>query len=59
MSLNSLPDLRPSTVVHFMFGKAPPELKSPNESAGWSVSRYTQWLEDHPKESDRLQLIQV
>merc|ERR1712029_1256853 len=49
--------LRPSTALHFMFGKAPPELKSPHDSAGWSISRYTQWLEDHPHESDRLQLI--
>ena len=36
--------LRPSTALHFMFGRAPPELKSPHDSAGWSVSRYTQVL---------------
>jgi len=25
---------------------------------GWNISRYIAWLEDHPSESDRLQLIQ-
>ena len=50
--------LRHSTALHFIFSKSPPELKSPHESAGWGISRYSAWLEDHPAESDRLQLIQ-
>ena len=49
----------PHTIaLHFLFSKAPPELKSPHDSAGWSLSRYSAWLEDHPSERERLQLIQ-
>ena len=31
--------LAPSLAIHLLFSFAPPELKSPHESAGWSVSR--------------------
>ena len=34
-------------------------LPSPHASLGWSLSRYSNWLEDHPGERERLQLIQV
>lgn len=27
------------------------------QTADWSISRYSQWLEDHPSEKDRLTLI--
>ena len=47
-----------STALHFLFSKAPAELKSPHDSAGWSRSRYSAWLEEHLAEADRLQLIQ-
>lgn len=47
-----------STALHFLFAKAPAELKSPHDSAGWSLSRYSAWLEDHPTERERLQLMQ-
>ncbi|XP_074644447.1 conserved oligomeric Golgi complex subunit 5-like [Tubulanus polymorphus] len=46
-----------STVLHFLFSRAPADLKSPHQAAGWSVSRYSQWLEDHPAERDRLTMI--
>jgi hypothetical protein len=49
--------LKYSIVLNFLFNKAPNELKSPNESAGWSISRYSAWLEEHTKEKDRLQII--
>ena len=48
-----------STALHFLFSKAPAELKSPHDSAGWSRSRYSAWLEEHSAEGERLQLIQV
>ena len=58
-SCESLGKALPASVaLHFLFSTAPPELKSPHDSAGWSVSRYSQWLEDHPSERDRLQLMQ-
>ncbi|KAM6986870.1 conserved oligomeric Golgi complex subunit 5 [Aplochiton taeniatus] len=51
-------DLIPySTMLHFLFTRAPPELKSPHQRAEWSVARYSQWLDDHPSEKDRLTLI--
>ena len=49
--------LKYSIALHFLFGRAPNDLKSPHESAGWSISRYSSWLEDHLEESERLQLI--
>uniref|UniRef100_A0A669C5U9 Conserved oligomeric Golgi complex subunit 5 n=1 Tax=Oreochromis niloticus TaxID=8128 RepID=A0A669C5U9_ORENI len=46
-----------STLLHFLFTRAPPELKSPHQRAEWSIARYSQWLDDHPSERDRLSLI--
>ncbi|XP_042191075.1 conserved oligomeric Golgi complex subunit 5 [Callorhinchus milii] len=46
-----------SSILHFLFTRAPPELKSPHQRAEWSVARYSQWLDDHPAEKDRLVLI--
>ncbi|XP_047245427.1 conserved oligomeric Golgi complex subunit 5 [Girardinichthys multiradiatus] len=54
----ALGDLIPySTVLHFLFTRAPPELKSPHQRAEWSIARYSQWLDNHPSERDRLALI--
>uniref|UniRef100_M3ZGJ4 Conserved oligomeric Golgi complex subunit 5 n=1 Tax=Xiphophorus maculatus TaxID=8083 RepID=M3ZGJ4_XIPMA len=51
-------DLIPySTVLHFLFTRAPSELRSPHQRAEWSIARYSQWLDDHPSERDRLALI--
>ncbi|XP_016519047.1 conserved oligomeric Golgi complex subunit 5 [Poecilia formosa] len=51
-------DLIPySTVLHFLFTRAPSELRSPHQRAEWSIARYSQWLDDHPSERDRLSLI--
>ncbi|KAH3880912.1 hypothetical protein DPMN_004834, partial [Dreissena polymorpha] len=46
-----------STLLHFLFARAPPEIKSPHVTADWSLSRYSQWLDDHTSEKDRLTLI--
>ncbi|KAK2155274.1 hypothetical protein LSH36_244g03005 [Paralvinella palmiformis] len=57
-SCPALGDIVPySTVLHFLFNRGPPELKLPHEAAGWSLSRYSQWLDDHPMEKDRLAFI--
>ena len=29
------------------------------QAAGWSISRYSQWLDDHPAEKDRLNFIKL
>ncbi|XP_003739124.1 conserved oligomeric Golgi complex subunit 5 [Galendromus occidentalis] len=46
-----------STVLHFLFARAPPEMKSPHEAASWSLQKYSSWLDQHPSEKDRLVLI--
>ncbi|CAH2275779.1 conserved oligomeric Golgi complex subunit 5 [Pelobates cultripes] len=54
----SIGDIIPySIILQFLFTRAPPELKSPYQRAEWSVARYSQWLDDHPSEKDRLVLI--
>ncbi|KAM4676724.1 conserved oligomeric Golgi complex subunit 5 [Discoglossus pictus] len=57
-SSTSVGDIIPySVILQFLFTRAPPELKSPYQRAEWSVARYSQWLDDHPSEKDRLVLI--
>ncbi|XP_060885394.1 conserved oligomeric Golgi complex subunit 5 isoform X2 [Labrus mixtus] len=46
-----------STLLHFLLTRAPSELKSPHQRAEWSIARYSQWLDDHPSERDRLSLL--
>ncbi|XP_078409540.1 conserved oligomeric Golgi complex subunit 5 isoform X2 [Cetorhinus maximus] len=46
-----------STILHFLFTRAPSDLKPPHQRAEWSVARYSQWIDDHPSEKDRLILI--
>ncbi|OCT89130.1 conserved oligomeric Golgi complex subunit 5 [Xenopus laevis] len=57
-SSSSVGDLIPySVILQFLFTRAPPDLKSPYQRAEWSIARYSQWLDDHPMEKDRLLLI--
>ncbi|XP_042875116.1 conserved oligomeric Golgi complex subunit 5-like [Penaeus japonicus] len=54
----SIGDVIPySVILHFLFAKAPSELRSPHQTAGWSVSRYSNWLDEHRDERERLQLV--
>ncbi|XP_058930495.2 conserved oligomeric Golgi complex subunit 5 isoform X1 [Kogia breviceps] len=46
-----------SIIIQFLFARAPPELRSPFQRAEWSHARFSQWLDDHPSEKDRLLLI--
>lgn len=46
-----------SVVLHHLFSQAPADLKSPHEITGWSLSYYSQWLDEHESESERLELI--
>ncbi|CAL8405484.1 unnamed protein product [Arctogadus glacialis] len=46
-----------STLLSFLFSRAPGELRSPHQRAEWSIARYSQWMDDHPSERDRLTLI--
>lgn len=46
-----------SVVLHYLFSRAPIELKYPHEVAGWSLSFYCQWLDEHESEEEKLALI--
>ena len=47
-----------SIALQMLFARAPPEMKHPHDSVGWSISRYSTWLNSHIDEQDRLQFIQ-
>ena len=42
--------------AQFLFGRGPSDLRSPHQTMGWTEVRYSQWIEDHPKLADRLEL---
>ena len=46
-----------SVVLHHLFSRAPADLQSPYRVSGWSLSRYSRFLDDHPRERDRLMVI--
>ena len=47
-----------STCLHLLISRCPSVLASPAASLGWSLARYTAWLEDHEDERERLLLVQ-
>ncbi|XP_011631071.1 conserved oligomeric Golgi complex subunit 5 isoform X2 [Pogonomyrmex barbatus] len=49
-------NVSPSLILLHLFSGAPSELTSPHQSAGWSVGRLSQWMDNHPSERDRLTL---
>ncbi|PSN54614.1 Conserved oligomeric Golgi complex subunit 5 [Blattella germanica] len=46
-----------SLVLLSMFSHGPNELLSPHQSANWSFTRFSQWLDSHPSERERLELM--
>jgi len=47
-----------SLSLHLLISRCPDEFPSPASSLGWSLARYTNWLEEHPGERERLLLLQ-
>ena len=45
-----------SIALHLLISRCPDILPSPAASLGWSLARYTNWLEDHQRERERLLL---
>ncbi|XP_043272815.1 conserved oligomeric Golgi complex subunit 5 [Venturia canescens] len=45
-----------SLILLHLFSGAPAELQSPHQSAGWSISRLSQWMDTHTSERERLAL---
>lgn len=46
-----------STVIHFLFSRAPEEFKSPHQVMEWSLSRYSRWMDEHKSEKERLNML--
>ncbi|KAF5273590.1 hypothetical protein FQR65_LT04588 [Abscondita terminalis] len=46
-----------STVLLMLFSFAGSDLASPHQNAAWSLTKLSSWLDEHPAESDRLDLI--
>lgn len=46
-----------SSVLHFLFSRAPNEFRSPHQVMEWSLSRYSRWLDEHPSEKERLNML--
>ena len=47
-----------STALHLLISRCPEVVASPADSLGWSLARYTTWLEDHRQEKERLLMVQ-
>ena len=44
-----------SLVIQFLISSfGPSEMKSAHENKGWSISRYTTWMDEHPSEQERM-----
>lgn len=47
----------PSTILLMLFSFASPELASPHQNTSWSLPKLSVWLDEHEKESERLDLV--
>jgi hypothetical protein len=43
-----------SSLLHYLFSYAPNEMKSPHQNLDWSPARYSEWLDKHINEKERL-----
>lgn len=48
-----------SVLLHYLFSYAPVDLKSPYQSLDWSVTKYSEWLEGHAGERERLLVVKT
>uniref|UniRef100_UPI00359007C5 conserved oligomeric Golgi complex subunit 5 n=1 Tax=Myxine glutinosa TaxID=7769 RepID=UPI00359007C5 len=46
-----------SYALLLLLSRSPPALKSPHQRADWTVKQFSQWLDSHPCEQERLFLI--
>lgn len=44
-----------STAFLLLFSHAGVELMSPHQTADWSIQKFSDWLDEHPSESDRFE----
>lgn len=48
-----------SVLLHYLFSFAPTDFKSPHQSLDWPLVRYSDWLDKHTNEKDRLIVIKT
>lgn len=46
-----------SILLHYLFSYAPTDFRSPHQSLDWSVARYSEWLDKHTSEKERLMVV--
>ncbi|KAF6215256.1 hypothetical protein GE061_010008 [Apolygus lucorum] len=46
-----------SLAIMLLFSWGPSELPSPHESVGWTISKLSEWLDNHSNERDTLELL--
>ncbi|XP_030751330.1 conserved oligomeric Golgi complex subunit 5 [Sitophilus oryzae] len=46
-----------STILFMLFSFANLELASPHQNTGWSLPKLSTWLDEHPNETERLDLV--
>ncbi len=46
-------------LLHYLFSYAPTDFKSPHQSLNWSLARYSEWLDKHQSEKERLLVIKT
>jgi hypothetical protein len=46
-------------LLHYLFSYAPIDFKSPFQSLNWSIARYSEWLDKHQSEKERLLVIKT
>lgn len=46
-----------SLIITFLISRGPPELPSPHQSVDWTIAAYSEWLDNHPDETSRLELL--
>ena len=46
-------------LLHYLFSYAPHEMKSPHQNLDWTVTRYSDWLDKHGNEKERLLVVKA
>lgn len=46
-------------LLHYLFSYAPVDFKSPHQSLDWPILRYSEWLDKHTNEKERLLVIKT
>lgn len=48
-----------SILLHYLFSYAPTDFKAPHESLDWSIRKYSEWIDKHPGEKERLLVVKT